>query len=159
MAADYTRLVPPGGTGQITLKLSTHGKAGDTIRHKATLYTNDPENAALELTMTGDVIPPADIQPQSARLIGPAGAAVSTRITITPPAANLFHITGAQAADGKNITFSIKKPPDEKAHGFILEVTNTRKTPGRYSDQITLSTTSPISPELTVRIYGIMREN
>jgi hypothetical protein len=157
MAVSHARQIPPGGTGQITLKLKTDGKAGETIRHQATLYTDDPQNATIELTMTGKVIAAADIEPKAARLIGPAGSSVQTRIKITPPAANPFHITSQTAADGKNIAFQLQEKTEAGTAFFILGISNTRKAPGRYSDQITLTTTSTISPELVVRVYGIIR--
>ena len=157
MAVSYARQIPPGGTGLITLKLKTDGKAGETIRHQATLYTDDPENATIELTMTGRVIAPAKIEPRAARLIGPPGSPVHTRIKITPPAANPFRVTSLAAADGKNIAFQLQEKSAAGTPCFVLDISNTRKAPGRYSDQITLTTTSAISPELVVRVYGIIR--
>ena len=64
MAVSYARQLPPGGTGQITLKLKTDGKAGEIIRHQATLYTDDPENATILLTMTGKVVGTGGNRPQ-----------------------------------------------------------------------------------------------
>ena len=157
MAVSYARRLPPGGTGQITLKLKTDGKAGEIIRHQATLYTDDPENATILLTMTGKVVAPAEIDPKAARLIGPAGSPVHARVRITPAATNLFQITSIKAADGENISFCMEEKSDAGAPFFILDISNTRKDPGRYSDRIILSTTSSISPELVVRVFGIIR--
>lgn len=63
-----------------------------------------------------------------------------------------------EAKDGKNIAIHLEKKSDTGAPHFILHVSNTRKEPGRYSDKIILTTTSSISPEITVRVFGIIRE-
>ena len=157
MAVSYSRQIPPGGTGEITLKIKTDGKAGQTIRHHATVYTDDPDHAAVELTLTGDVIPAADIHPIAARLIGSAGTPIQTDITITAPPPNPFDITGVEASDGKNIRVVLKKTPESGGLSYVLHITNQKKDPGRYTDMIRLTTTSAISPELVVRVYGIIR--
>jgi hypothetical protein len=110
------------------------------------------------LALTGDILPPARLTPQTARLIGPAGTPLAAAITITPSPGNPFAITGAKVEHGGNIVFDLKKKPDAAEPHFILHITNTRKNPGRYSDKIILTTTSAMSPELTVRVFGIIRE-
>lgn len=157
MAVSYSRQIPPGGTGQVTLKVKTDGKAGEKISHQATVYTDDPDQATIELTLTGEVVSPADINPKAARLVGIAGSAVRTKIKITPPALNPFDIKEARAMKGESITFSLEKKPGPSGPYFILTLTNTQKAPGRYSDKIILTTTSTISPELIIRVYGLIR--
>lgn len=159
MAASYPRQIPPGGTGEIILKVKTDGDAGKTIRERAAVYTDDPDNAIIELTLTGEIIPPAQLTPQTARLMGPAGFPIHTEIKITPAAINPFTIKAAKAVDGRQITFHLEKKSDAGAPHFILRVSNTRKDPGRYSDKIILTTTSAISPEITVRVFGVIRES
>lgn len=122
------------------------------------VYTDDPENAIIELTLTGEVIFPAELNPKTARLMGPAGASIATEIKITPAAVNPFAVKAVAAEDGKHISFHIEKKSDAGGPHFILHVSNTMKNPGRYSDKIILTTTSSISPEITVRVFGIIRE-
>ncbi|RJP46761.1 MAG: hypothetical protein C4548_02015 [Desulfobacteraceae bacterium] len=90
--------------------------------------------------------------------MGPAGASIGTEIKITPAAVNPFAVKSVTAEDGKHISFHIEKKSDAGGPHFILYVSNTRKDPGRYSDKIILATTSIISPEITVRVFGIIRE-
>lgn len=91
-------------------------------------------------------------------MVGPAGSPIRTEIKITPFALNPFVIKGVEAKDGKNIAIHLEKKSDTGAPHFILQVSNTKKDPGRYSDKIILTTTSSISPEITVRVFGIIRE-
>lgn len=158
MAASYSRQIPPGGTGQITINVKTDGKAGETIRYHATVYTNDPDHATIELTMTGGVILPAEIAPKAARLIGPAGSPIETQVKITPPALNPFDIKDAKAVRGENITFQLVNQSAAEEPYFLLQISNIKKESGRYSDQIILTTTSPLSPELVIRVYGLIRD-
>ncbi len=124
----------------------------------AVVFSDDPENAKIELTLSGNVIAPADISPQAARLVGKAGENIQAVVHITPPKNNIFDITDAKAEDGKFIAFQLEKKEDKGAQTFILHVSNKKPDPGRYFDKIILKTTSPISPELNVRVFGIIRE-
>lgn len=158
MTFSYSRQIPPGGTGEITLKIKTDGEAGNKIIKKAIVYTNDPKNAIINLVLTGDVISPAIIAPKAARLIGLAGDTIQTDIKITPPANNKFDVTDVRAENGTHIRYELKKKKKSEAQFFILSVTNTKPDPGRYFDKITLTTTSTISPEIDIRVFGIIRE-
>jgi len=40
----------------------------------------------------------------------------------------------------------------------MLHVSNIKPYAGRYFDKITLTTTSKISPELMIRVFGIIRD-
>ncbi len=91
--------------------------------------------------------------------MGPVGTPVRTGIKIIPAPGNPFTVTGAKVEDGGNIAFSLENKADADLPYFILEISNTRKDPGRYSDKIILTTTSAINPEVTVRVFGIIRES
>ncbi len=141
----------------MTLKIKTYGRAGEKITQTGTLYTNDPQRPKIAVTLSGDVIAAAHIDPKAARLVGRAGEPIRTKINITPPAINPFDITEAKAENGAHIKFYLEKNKT-KGGPFILHIENTRPDPGRYSDKIILKTTSPASPELQVRVFGIIRD-
>ena len=142
----------------MTLKIKTDSEAGNSVKKTATVYTNDPAHAAIALTLTGQVLSAADIKPIAARLLGQAGQQIQTKVTITPPELNPFDIVSATAEDGKNIRFQIEKKTDTGKRWFILLVINRKAETGRYFDKIILKTTSAISPELQVRVFGIIRD-
>ena len=83
------------------MKIDTDGEAGKKVTQTATVYTNDPEKAKIELKITGNVIPAADIDPKAARLMGSAGDTVEVDIKITPAQDNLFDITEVTAKEGQ----------------------------------------------------------
>jgi len=108
--------------------------------------------------LTGQVIAAADVTPKVARLIGKAGDKIQTDVTITPPVINKFEITGVKVKDGTNIRFKMDKKDKSDPKHFILHLSNIKPDPGRYFDKITLTTTSTISPEISIRVFGIIRE-
>jgi hypothetical protein len=142
----------------VTLRIKTHGSAGEKITQTGIVYTNDPEKPKIPITLTGQVMAAADIDPKAARLVGKAGESIDASIRITPPAINRFDITDAKAQDGTNISFRLEKNADQAGGGFVLHIANTKPDPGRYGDRIILKTTSSISPELQIRVFGIIRE-
>jgi len=142
----------------VTLKIKTESEAGNLVKKTATVYTNDPAHANIALTMTGQVLGPADISPKAARLTGQAGQQIQTEITIIPPALNPFDILSATAENGENIQFQIAKKTAANKPAFTLLIENRNPEPGRYFDKIVLKTTSALSPELQIRVYGIIRE-
>jgi hypothetical protein len=141
----------------VTLKIKTDGKAGEKVTQTATMYADDPKNARIELTLTGEVIPPAEINPQAARLMGKAGEKIQADVKITSHQNNIFDIRDVSAEDGKFIRFDLEKKTTNGIQTFILHVSNIKPDPGRYFDKIVLKTTSAISPELQIRVFGIIR--
>jgi hypothetical protein len=87
-------------------------------------------------------------------LNGEAGTEIKVSLKITPATKGLFDIVEAKANSGEEISISLteEKEPDGKA--YVLTVENRRKTQGRYSDTITLLTTSSIRKKLTIPVYG-----
>jgi hypothetical protein len=142
----------------VTLKIKTIGEAGNLIKKTATVYTNDPNHAAIVLTMTGQVLFPAEISPKSARLMGMAGTDIKAEIIITPQDGNPFEIVSVAAENGANIQFQIQKKAHAGKTAFSLLVKNQKTDTGRYFDKIMLKTTSTLSPELQVRVYCIIRD-
>jgi hypothetical protein len=98
------------------------------------------------------------VNPKVARLVGQAGNPILTDISITPPAINQFDITNVSVKEGKHIRFEMEKSTAPDPQRYILHISNTKKDPGRYFDKITLKTTSEISPEIIIRVFGIIRE-
>ena len=48
--ASFDRAIPPGGVGKITLSVAMEGQQGK-IRKQARVYSNDPENKQMTLTL------------------------------------------------------------------------------------------------------------
>jgi len=98
------------------------------------------------------------VNPKVARLVGKAGELIQTDVTITPPSVNLFDITDIRVQEGKNIRFKMQTKIKSDPKQFVLHISNTKPDPGRYFDKIILKTNSVISPEINIRVFGIIRE-
>ena len=69
-----------------------------------------------------------------------------------------FQITGTKAEQGKHIQFELKQVTRENRPAYVLTVENMKKTEGRYSDRIWLYTDSTIRPELSIWVYGQIKD-
>jgi len=148
--ADYTKEIPPGGQGKISIKANTGGYAGSKFSKNITVYTNDPKQPRLMLLISGQVNRFVTIEPENVNLKGIAGQKIQTSVNIVPDTHYPFNILESLADKGKNIRFALEK----KADGYVLTVENLLETAGRYFDKITLKTDNPAMPRIAVNVYG-----
>ena len=81
---DYTEIVRPGEEGYVTLAVDTSGFIGEENK-TARVYTNDPQNPSVVLTMRGGVRPFVTIKPSIPALKGVMGLKpVSVTVTVAP---------------------------------------------------------------------------
>ncbi|SPD75316.1 conserved hypothetical protein [uncultured Desulfobacterium sp.] len=55
--ADYTKEIPPGATGSITLSCNSAGYAGKIFSKTIIVYTNDAKQREITLVIEGEVTP------------------------------------------------------------------------------------------------------
>lgn len=118
------------------------------------MYTSDPVQNRITLSVTGEVINFAQLRPTYARLVGPAGSEVKKEITIIREKAYPFRIVDVKARSGKDIAVAIKELSGDDGDGYILTIENKKAAAGRYADTVILTTDSKIKPTLTVPVYG-----
>ena len=153
-AVSFTRQIPPGGEGQITLKVNTKGYGGRKLHKGATVHTNDKRHPKLKLSIFGDVEKFVTIQPRQIRLRGYTGEHPKKKVTIIPLEKYPFKILKVHAKNGKDIRFQLNEEKNATGIQYALTIENQRLEKGRYFDIITLETDSKIKPTLSVRVYG-----
>lgn len=136
------------------MKVNTEGYGGREVAKRATVYTNDPQNGRLVLTIRGEVESFAEIRPPRIVLRGEAGSPVSGTAAIVPLEKYPFSIVDARARTGNHIRFDLSENSDPQTPGYVLSVENTKTEKGRYYDQIILKTDSRIKPEIRVGVSG-----
>ena len=156
-AAFWSKEIPPGAKGNISLSLNTKGYGGKSIQKTARVETNDPDNMTITLTLSGDVEAYAKIEPARAVLSGAAGSDIKAEIKIIPNKKFPFRITGMKNKGGENISLDLRKITDEGGSKYLLSVINLRKTPGKYSDNIFLTTDSALKPDIEISVSGEIR--
>ena len=118
------------------------------------VFTSDPANARITLSISGTVLNFAKMQPKYARLVGSAGTDIKRAITITREKAYPFKILEAKARNGKDITFDVQEFSETNQDGYILTIENKKAAAGRYADTVILITDSKIKPTITIPVYG-----
>jgi hypothetical protein len=139
------------------IEVDTAGRGGDALRKVIVVTTNDPVNANTNLVVKGMVDTVVTISPPLVRLAGSPGEALTSEVRIVPEAKYPFKIIDVLPEKGDNIQFSLKE--NSIANGrseYILLVTNTTRAKGRYRDKITLKTTSPYRPEISLHVLGFI---
>lgn len=124
------------------------------MKKQIQVFTSDPANNRISLSISGEVLNFAKIEPKYARLVGRSGTDIHKKITITREKAYPFKITKAKARSGKDIAFTIEEFSKEGVNGYILTIENKREATGRYADTLTLITDSPVKSSLRVPVYG-----
>jgi len=124
------------------------------MKKQIQVFTSDPVNNRIVLSISGEVLHFVKIDPKYARLVGKSGTDIQKKITITREKAYPFKIIEAKAGSGKDIAFTIEEFSKEGADGYILTIENKREKAGRYADTLTLKTDSPVKSTLRVPVYG-----
>ena len=101
----------------------------------------------------------ATIRPQHISLRGQVGDVIKSTVSIIPGKKYPFKILDAKAQSGQNIEIQLDQIPNSNGPGYELRVENISQKSGRYYDTIILKTDSDVQPELSVRVYGYLREH
>lgn len=150
--ADFTRVIPPGGQGNITIKGRTMGYGGNVFERHITVFMNDPKNQTLSLLMKGKVDEFAGVTPPTAVLKGKADESIETMVTVQPGKKYPFKIVEShmeKALEGK-IEYKIIT----LENGYVLQIKNSLHTAGQYFGRIFLKTDNPDKPEIPISVAG-----
>jgi len=146
------RDVPAGGEGRITVTLDTARMAGRTNK-VVSVHTSDPEASVVSLGMTGTVLADLVATP-NALYLGHIrrGDAASREVLVTPGRTDATYAVTAVEHSNPALHTTLGPRPDG---GQRVVVTLDRDTPlGRFNDTLTLRTTSPRAPVITVPVFG-----
>ena len=157
-AVSYSRQIPPGGEGAITIKIDTAGYGGRKLQKKAVIHTNDKKQPPLRLHIFGKVEKFATISPKRVKLTGEAGKEIKGYVRIIPEKKYPFKLVEQKEGQGKNISYTIERVVAETGEEYLLTVKNLKQTKDRYFETITIKTDTMIQPEIKIRIYGNITE-
>ena len=145
--------VAPGGEARITVTLDTARMAGRTSK-VVDVYTNDPAQPVTALAMTGQVEADLIVAP-SPLYLGRvrSGEPVRREVLIAPGrAGTAYTVTAVEHASP---VLDARLEPRADGPGQRLVVALARHVPlGRLSEQLTLRTTSPREPVMTLTVFG-----
>lgn len=150
MSSNQDLTVPPGGQGKLTVKIDSNGYGGGFHRF-LTVFTNDPIQPRLRLTMKGKIKPLIEVLPGNLiALSGVVGevpeGSLDLKATDKP-----FHITGMQTDLEGKIRHEIETVEDGRH--YRLKVKNTAPA-GSYRGGIKLQTDLAAKNQIVVQVKG-----
>jgi len=145
--------VPSAADARVTVTVDTARMAG-RVTKIVTVYTNDPDNPVLPLTMSGQVA--ADLLVTPAPLyLGRVRRGDRTRheVVVVPGRAGAsFAVTGVDSP-GPLLHAVVEPRPDGPGQRILVEL-DPHAPLGRFSEELTLRTTSPRESTLTLPVFG-----
>jgi hypothetical protein len=152
--ARYDRVIPPGGTGKITLSIDTSAVRGE-FEKKAVVWSNDLPRRSVALYLRGEVKAHISLEPGGyLSLWGVKGDVPKESLEIINNQEKPLKITGINDDLPDHIRWEIKtiKP----GYVYRLEVEDISKSAGDYTGHLIIKTDNPIKPALVVIINGLI---
>jgi hypothetical protein len=153
----YDRVIPPGGTGQITLGVDT-SRVRAKFQKKAMVWSNDPQRKSVALYLKGEVKPHISLVPGGyLSLQGAKGRVPAEKLQIINNHTQPFKITSIISDLPVNIIWHLKEI--KPGYSYMLIVEDISKTAGQYSGHLVVRTDQPQKPELVIIVSGYIAEN
>ena len=147
------RDVPPGREGRVTVSLDTARMVG-TKRKTITVSSNEPAAPSIGLTLTGQVLADVVVTPNPLYL-GRLRRGQSSRHEVVVTSGRPGEVFQVVAVEHANPALHARLEPRTDAPGQRIVVELDKDMPlGRISEQLTLRTTSPREPVVTLPVFG-----
>ena len=153
-AVSASSTIPPGEAGTIQATFDTKRFAGQKAK-SIRVHTNDPLSPVTTLTIQGEITTEVQVQPAQVYM-GRLQRGVPTSRTVTilydqNKPFEITHITHANPA----ISVQTEDARIDGKQGKTLQVSVSKTAAlGRLDDTITITTTSPQKPTITIPIFG-----
>lgn len=147
----FDSAIPPGGQGNIAVKVYTHGSDGRE-RWGVTIFTNDPNWKEAILDLRADVRPAIVLSGSAVQFSG-KGNVSSTRVIEIKSGIDRPLVIQTDEFDlaGK-VDYSVEET--EKGRSFRVTFRNLPGPFEFYRGSLTFKTNFPEKPELTIWIFG-----
>ena len=148
----YDEVIPPGGTGKVTLTIDTNRVRGE-FEKKAVVWSNDFERMSIVLRLIGEVKPHIAIEPGGfLSFQGVKGRLFPEHLNIINNHESPFKIIEVD----NDLTNHIKWQLKEIEPGFVyrLNAEDVSKKAGTYTGHLIVRTDSPKKPQLTIIVTG-----
>jgi len=162
--AEFDKTIAPGQTGKVHAVVDSSTFSGP-ISKGVSVFTNDPDNPQIELTIRAKVEPYIAVKPGYARYVTVQGEAKEGNIgqTLWAPDGSDFNVTGVESPwPFLKVTFREAKPEernaDAKGKQWRVEMllSNDAKV-GALSDYVTIHTDHPKQKLVQIPVSGFVR--
>jgi hypothetical protein len=153
----YDRVIPPGGTGQITLGIDT-SKEIDEFEKKAVVWSNDPQRKSVTLYLKGEVKPHISLIPGGyLSLQGVKGQVPVEKLEIINNHKKPFKIKTVIHDLPDHIHWRLNEI--KPGYSYTLEVEDISTKASEFSGHIVVQTDLAQKPELVIVVTGYIQEN
>ena len=149
--AYYDRSIPPGGEGNITLRVNTRGYDGK-IRKTARLYTNDPKFPQDYLVIEALVKTPIAMSERMVFLQGTTQETITKTVDIKGDLNKPLSLEPLDYTLDKKVKFSIEEITRGKH--YRVTFTSIPNVGNYYQGLLKLKTSYPEKPELVIHVRG-----
>jgi hypothetical protein len=153
---DFDKAIPPGGEGKIRLTVRTKGYQGN-IQKSARVYSNDPVNSTIRLSIKGYVKTPIIVSPRRVRLYGKEGPPITRSAEVRAELDKPLIMTPGHFNLAEKLTYSIEEI--EKGKRFKVHFTTTHSSPQSSRGFLKLNTNYPEKPEITLWVKIWIQKN
>jgi hypothetical protein len=153
--AHFDKAIPPGGEGKIQIKVKTKGYQG-TIHKSARVYTNDPANNIVKLSIKAVIQVPIYVSSRRVNLYGTEGQVLTKLVEVRAELNKPLELTPGQFNLAEKLTYTIEEI--EKGRKFQVRFTNIPGPVQSYHGFLKLKTNYPEKPEITIPITGRFRK-
>ena len=147
--------IAPRAQGAVDARFDTDAIYGPQ-RRTITVYSNDPLQQAIMLTLTGEVVLDVAADPAQVYLgIVPPGIPVLREVALRSSDENV-RIYPPQADDAPQLVVQLADAPDASAAAIVDIGTAVHAPPGKFSAIVRIPTTSARHPVVRVAVAGIV---
>jgi hypothetical protein len=152
--ASYDRTIPPGGESKITLIIDTKGYQGN-MQKTAMVYTNDPIQDSVRLTVNASVKVPIALSPRYVIFRGQENIETTTSIEITAGLDTPLELEPAESNLGDKLRYKIEEV--ESGRRYRVHFTNLPGASGSFSGFLNLRTNYEEMPVVNIRVNASIR--
>jgi hypothetical protein len=149
--ASFDPAVPPGGEGNITLKVDTKGYQGN-IRKSARVKTNDPEKPTMLLVVKATVKVPINVSSRYIQLYRKGDGAVEKTIKIMAELDKPLNLSVIEFTLKDKLKYAIETV--QKSKEYLIRFTSIPGIKENFRGTLKIKTNYPEKPEIKIVIHG-----
>ena len=150
--ARFDRVIPPGGTGNITLTIDTNIVMGK-FRKRTVVWSDDPDRRSMALYLLGEVKPYISVEPEdSLSFIGVKGKVPPQHINMLNNTKDPIKITKIENPLMDHIRYKLNEV--KPGYVYSLEIEDISQVNGDYVGHLSVHTDHSQMSELIIMIRG-----
>ncbi len=157
MVTRYDRVIPPGGTGIVTLTVDT-GRVIGKFHKRAVVWSNDSDRRSIALYLNGVVRPFISLEPGGyVGLWGVKSQVPAEAIEIINNHTSPINIIEIENELPDNVGWHLEEV--KPGYAYRLKIEDISTETGEYTGHLIVRTDHPKKPEFVIIVNGYITEN